>query len=484
MHDASQARLVIAGLGPGGDELVPESTRVAVANADRVFLRTARHPGAALVLDLARRADTFDDIYDSSDSFDKVYARIVETLVDATSAAWPGTVVYCVPGSPLICERTVELLRADGRITTQINPAMSFLDLAWVRLGVDPVATSVRLIDGTDFAAQSAGERGPFLVAQTYNRQILSEIKLSADRPPVGHDAAILLHHLGLEDEMVIPIPWAQLDHRREPQADHLTALWIPQLEAPIASEMMRLVELVRILRERCPWDREQTHGSLARHLLEEAYEALDAIEDVAAAGSEVGETAIAHLEEELGDLVFQVVFHSALASEQGWFTLADVAERLHTKLVGRHPHVFGDASADTPEDVARRWELLKRTEQGRSSIVDGIPRDLPALALAAKLQRKAESIGMSDQGSEADGRPIHDGQRVARALDRLGHLPAGSSGETLEAERQTVDEVGEALLALANLARRLGVDPESALRARAGRLAASIREAEQSGSG
>ena len=160
------------------------------------------------------------------------------------------------------------------------------------------------------------------------------EVKLAAD-DVAGIDpdrTAVLLHHLGLPDEQVVEVPWADIDRTLE--ADHLTALWVPRLAAPVAAELVGLEELVRTLRAKCPWDRGQTHGSLGRHLLEEAYEALDAIEAVAAAEPDVAPDAVAHLEEELGDLLFQVYFHALLAAEEGRFTLADVARTVHDKLV------------------------------------------------------------------------------------------------------------------------------------------------------
>ncbi len=467
------ARVVAVGLGPSGADLVPDAARIAISKATRVFLRTERHPSAYLVREISPvEVVSFDHIYDEASTFAEVYDRIVEVLV---SAALEEQVVYVVPGSPLVTERTVELLRSDERVELAVVPAMSFLDLAWDRLGVDPVSSSVRLVDGTDFEAQAAGERGPLLVAQTHSRDVLSSVKLAVDDPPRGVGAAILLHHLGLEDEIMREVSWSELDRLTEFEPDHLTSVWIPRLEAPVAGEIVKLVELVRTLRARCPWDQRQTHGSLARHLLEESYEVLDAIEDVVASEPQVSEESIAHLEEELGDLAFQVVFHSVLASEEGWFTLADVATRVTDKLVGRHPHVFGDAVAHTPEDVARRWEVLKRDELGRSSVTDGIPPALPSLALAAKLQRKAESVGLADCGAD------NDRQLILDCLDRLGVAPGGASGETLEADRSTVSEVGQALFALADLARGLGVDPESALRARCRQVVDQIRDAEAS---
>jgi tetrapyrrole methylase family protein/MazG family protein len=372
---------------------------------------------------------------------------------------------------------TVELLRSDGRVEVEVVHAPSFLDLAWERLGVDPLALGVRLVDATTFAATAAGDHGPLLVAQCYDRSVLSAMKLGVDDldpPPLGHGQApraVVLHHLGLPDEVVVDVAWSELDRTLEP--DHLTSVWIPYLAAPVASELVRLDELVRTLRARCPWDRGQTHGSLARHLLEESYETLEAIEAVDAAEPDVPPEVVAHLEEELGDLLFQVLFHATLATEEGRFTLADVAREVHDKLVRRHPHVFGDAVATTPDEVAARWEVLKKAEKGRTSITEGIPASLPALALVAKLQRKAESVGMAlptlterlaEVFSGAERLAAAPGPGLATGADRS----SGSSGETLDAPPETAQAVGRLLFAAADAARRLGVDPETALRAQA----------------
>lgn len=430
--------------------------------------------------------EVLDGAYERADSFDAVYDAIVEEVVAAAqSLDGAGYVAYAVPGSPLVAERTVVLLRADPRVSVDVVIAPSFLDLVWHRLGVDPVDAGVRVVDGTAFASEAAGERGPLLVAQCHSRSVLGEIKLAADDVS-GDDpdrSAVLLHHLGLPDEVVVEVPWADIDRTIEP--DHLTTLWVPRLAVPVGAELLALDELVRTLRAKCPWDQRQTHGSLARHLLEEAYEALDAIEAVAASEPDPPAQELAHLEEELGDLLFQVYFHALLATEAGHFTLADVARTLHDKLVSRHPHVFGDAVAETPEDVAASWEVLKKAEKGRASVTDGIPRALPALALVAKLQRKAESLGM-DMGSLADRR-----RQIEVGLESFGPPgsrgdPAGraapeASGETLDASAQTVEALGAMLFAVADAARRLGVDPETALRGTAGEFRRRIEAAEAS---
>jgi len=476
-------RVVVAGLGPAGPELVPAITRDVVRGAARCLVRTGRHPSAAAVVAEATGPVTFlDHLYERGATFDDVYGAIVDEVVAAATAVAasdgddtpsvegpppPGGpyVAYLVPGSPLVAERTVVALRADPRVHVDVVPGLSFLDLAWARLGVDPVDAGVRLVDGTDFAVQAAGERGPLLVAQCHRRDVLSEVKLAAD-DRAGEDpgrTAVLLHHLGLDDEVVVEVPWADLDRTLDP--DHLTSVWVPRLAPAVGAELVALEELVRTLRARCPWDRLQTHASLARHLLEEAYEALDAIEAVGDAGPDVAPEAVAHLEEELGDLMFQVYFHARLAAEEGWFTLADVARTLHDKLVHRHPHVFGDTAATTPEDVAARWEVMKKAEKGRASVTDGIPAALPALALAAKLQRKAQSLGIDTGSLDERRRQVEAGLGVLARLDTADE----SSGETLEASAETTAAVGDVLFALADTARRLGVDPETALRSRAG---------------
>jgi len=475
-------RIDVVGLGPAGPELLTAGTLGLLGRGDRVFLRTARHPAAAA----APTARTFDHHYESADTFDDVYRAVVDDLVDAAVAEGP--VVYAVPGSPNVAERTVVLLAAHPRIVSGevdlvVHPSVSFLDLAFARLGVDPVDAGVRLVDAERFAVEAAGERGPLLVAQCWSRQVLSDVKLSVDAAP--DTGVVLLHHLGLPDERVEPVAWADLDRTLEP--DHLTSLWVPRLADPVAGELVALDDLVRTLRERCPWDRRQTHGSLGRHLLEESYEvlesidALDAVDAALAAGDDDPAldarevTAVADLEEELGDLLFQVYFHATLAAEAGRFTLADVARGVHDKLVSRHPHVFGDVTADTADDVAANWETLKLAEKGRTSVTEGIPSALPSLALAAKLQRKAAAIGMVLPGL-AD-----EAARVAAAAGDLGRAggddPDEGGGDVADGggARARAEEVGELLFAAVGVARALGVDPETALLARSGRFRTEV---------
>ena len=429
-------RVTVVGLGPGGPDLVTAGTLAAIEATPVRFLRTSRHPAAVVV----PGARSFDDLYERSGSFADVYAAIVEELVAAAGAA--GHVVYAVPGNPRVLERSVELLVGDGRVEVDVQPSLSFLDLAWVRLGIDPLEAGVRLVDGHRFEVDAAGERGPLLVAHCHNRRVLSDIKLSVDGD--GTERVLVLQRLGLPDESVTEVAWADLDRDVEP--DHLTSLYIPTLAAPVAAEVVRFADLVRTLRSSCPWDREQTHESLTRHLLEETYEVLEAIGGLGADGAGYD-----HLEEELGDLLFQVVFHATLAAEAGQFTLADVARTVHDKLVVRHPHVFGEVEAADADAVMATWEQRKKAEKGRASVFDGIPGNLPSLLLAHKVQRKAASVGVE----------------------------VGAPGPIAVGDLADGDAVGEALFAVVTAARRLDVDPEAALRAAAGRFRDEARAVE-----
>jgi tetrapyrrole methylase family protein/MazG family protein len=468
---APPARIVVVGLGPAGPGLVTAEAAQAIAAAapEARFLRTARHPAAVAV----PGARAFDDVYEAGESFDAVYAAIVDALVEAAedrASTGGGPVVYAVPGSPSVAEATVGLLRADPRVEVGTVPGVSFLDVAWDRLGVDPMAAGARLVDAAAFPVEAAGSTGPLIVGQCWNRELLSGVKLAVSEAPGS--GAVLLHHLGLPDERVVRVAWDDLDRTLEP--DHLTSVWIPQLAAPVGAELLRLAELVRALRERCPWDREQTHSSLTRHLLEESYEVLEAIEGLDREGGPTP-AAFAHLEEELGDLLFQVYFHATLAAEEGQFGLADVARGIHDKLVGRHPHVFGDVSVDSAEEVMTNWERIKKEEKGRQSVMDGVPGNLPALHHANKVQRKAGSVGFDWDGVEGPLAKIEE--ELGEVRSALAAHPA-RPGQVPDPEVKA--EIGDLLFSVVNVARHAGVDPEAALRASSAEFVRRFRLVEE----
>lgn len=223
-------------------------------------------------------------------------------------------------------------------------------------------------------------------------------------------------------------------------------------------ARLLALVEIMDTLRTSCPWDREQTHASLMRYLIEEAYEAVDAIES--------GD--LAALREEIGDVLLQVFFHARIASERsaadGGFTIDDVADTLAAKLVRRHPHVFGSVSASSAADVNANWEAIKQAERAAKaasagdaalpSVLDGVPFGQPALSLAAQVQRRAARAGINF--------PVD---------------PDG--GDALTGER-----LGTELMSLVARAREAGLDPEFELRATARRFAGQVRDGERAKGG
>jgi len=452
-------RVIVVGLGPGGSDLVLPAARAAFERTPVRFARTARHPAVVDLVADGIDLESFDDAYDAAADFDELYSGIVDSLVAA--AFEHGEVVYAVPGSPVVAERTVELLHdaaRAGRVHLEVVPGLSFADAAWAQLGIDPMATGARVVDGRalDVTVLDAGT--PLLVAQCDDRLVLGDIKLALLERLPADTLVTVVQRLGLPDEHVEVVELAELDRVVVP--DHLTAVFVPDAGVSAARELARLLALAEQLRGPggCAWDAEQTHHSLTRYLLEESYEVVEAVERLPArapAGADAESADYAALADELGDLLYQVVFHAVLAEEAGAFDLADVARGIHDKLVRRHPHVFGDVDASTSDAVMANWEQIKKTEKGVESIVDGITPGLPSLLYAHKLLRKAASVGLDPGDAET-------------SLDRIvGTVQALREGEVDDTEAV----LGEMLAAAVALARSRGIDTESALRGWAARF-------------
>ena len=458
---AARPTITVVGLGPGGDDHVTTETLRAIDAIPARYLRTAVHPSAHLV----RSAMSFDNRYDAADTFEDVYLGIADELV--TAAGRHGHVLYAVPGSPLVLERTVELLRSRADVVCDLRPALSFLDVAWSRLQIDPVEASVRLVDGHRFATDAAGERGPLLVAHAHADWVLSDIKLAVEGA-TGDDAVVILQGLGTADERIVETTWADLD--RTVTADHLTSLYIPHLSAPVGTEYVRFHQLARTLRERCPWDVEQTHESLVPYLLEESYEVVDAIHGLDPDDPRTDDELI----EELGDLLYQVEFHATIAEQEGRFTIADVASGIHDKLVRRHPHVFGETAVEGTDEVLANWDEIKRAEKSRTSVFDGIPRSMPALAYAAKVGTKASRVGFDWPDVSGAFRKI--AEETAELADAISDGAAPDAGRST----RSAEELGDLLFAIVNVARHLDIDPELALRAATDKFRARFVGVEQ----
>jgi tetrapyrrole methylase family protein/MazG family protein len=462
----SRPVVTVVGLGPGPVGLVTQETIEAISSSTTRFVRTTRHPSATLV----GNAVSFDDEYERHDTFAEVYAAIAARVADA--ALKNGSALYAVPGSPGVLEDGVRRLLADERLEVRVLSAVSFLDLAWLRLGIDPVDAGVRLVDAHRFAESAANSAGPFLVAQCHADWVLSEIKL-AHESARGDERVTVLHHLGLADERVLDTTWDDLDRLERSHGlvvDHLTSLYVPQLAEPVAGEMARLHALARTLREQCPWDREQTHASLVRYLIEETYEVVDALNALDEDDPSTDEALI----EELGDLLYQIEFHTTIAEQQGRFSLADVARTTHEKLVRRHPHVFGDVQATNAGDVVTTWDEIKRAERAAKIVDDapdffaGVSRAAPSLSLAQKLQKRAAEVGF-------DWPDVHGAS--AKLDEEIGELRvAAQSGDPAVVRM----ELGDVLFSVVNVARKLGLDAETALRDAADKFVARFARVQQ----
>ncbi len=444
-------RVVVVGLGPAGADLLLPAARRALEHVPNRYVRTARHPAVEELAAAGIELRSFDGDYDAAGDVAEVYERIAAELLDRAAAL--GEIAYAVPGNPAVAERTVELLRdaaVRGDIALEVVPGLSFAELAWARLGVDPMA-GARVADARTLTADTVVGDGSLLIAQCDTRLLLSDVKLVLLEVLSADTSVTVLQRLGLEDERVRSVALAELDREVEP--DHLTALLVESGVAAAARELARLLGLAERLRRPggCPWDADQTHHSLTRYLLEESYEVVEAVEALppTAPEGEVPAEAYRALEDELGDLLYQVIFHAVLAEEAGAFDLADVARGIHDKLVRRHPHVFGDTDADTSSEVMRNWEQIKKDEKGVDSIVAGITPGLPSLLYAHKLMRKAASVGL-DPGGRDD---------ALRRLDAVLAELRDGNGRDLETQ------LGDLLAAAIVLARSGGVDAESAVR-------------------
>jgi len=427
-----------------------------------VRLRTRVHLAAAALIDVL----SYDQWYDEASSFDELYERIANDLCQLATSSPNGEVVYAVPGSPVVAERTVELLRARAEFDVVCEPAVSVIDVACAALGVDPVGRGLRILDALDSTEPFRGP-GPLLVLQTYSPEVLSVV--AGRLPP--ETLVTVLYHLGLADQRLVELRARELSNFGD--ADHLTSIWIDGLRS--AGEAMEdLVSFTRRLRTECPWDQEQTHASLTRHLLEESYEALDALEALAHAqeSGALDDELVDHVEEELGDLLFQIVFHAELADEEELFNFATIADALRDKLTYRHPHVFGDVRVSGSNEVAARWEDLKASEKGRTSVTEGVATQLPSLALYAKLLAKSELVGRVTRGPE---------QARAAALEALESIRfAESSASDVASSVDVSPAWSQVLIALLEAARFAGVDLEGVLRTNALTMFDEIRVIEQ----
>lgn len=389
-----QPTIVLVGAGIANAS--PQSLSAALEGCTTVVCRTLRHPGLseaiAEIVEPGVPILSCDDLYDGATDFDELYPKIADRIVSLAKMTDDTRLAYVVPGSPAIGERSVQLLLKEPGITIEIGAGLGLIDYAALKLHWDPI-DGLKIVDAIDLLDQLPTDSETLLVLQCFDPMIAREITAKVEE---RHGHVQMLHHLGQADEKVVDVveTSAELD-----LCDHLTSLFITNL-TPLYGDLSSLIDVVHRLRVECPWDAEQTHRSLARHLLEEAHEVVQAIDDleltdVVTATEEP--TLVAHLEEELGDLLLQVLMHAEIASEVEDFDLASIARTLQNKLVRRHPHVFADVDVDSAEQVVANWETIK-AEERRNSTRSQVPEALPAALRLQKSYRKLTGLGLTPE--------------------------------------------------------------------------------------
>ena len=434
----------IIGLGAGDLDQLPLGVYRKLKSAKQLFVRTEDHP---VLNELAKEGlsfSSFDAIYEKHETFSPVYAEIAETLIKLSVEE---SIMYAVPGHPLVAEQTVQhLIEAEkaGKCQLAIEGGHSFLDAIFGALRIDPIE-GFQMVDGTEMKSDDVNMTQHVLIAQVYDSFSASEVKLTLmEKYPEDYPVTIVTA-AGSAEESLRTVPLHELD--RSAEVNNLTTVYVP----PAMQQSERLKEwqtfrsIVAQLRspEGCPWDREQTHESLRPYLLEEAHELLQAIE-------EQDDDAIA---EELGDVLLQVFLHAQIGQDNGYFQLEDVLEAVSAKMIRRHPHVFGDVQVENADEVVSNWQAIKAQEKpATASILDGQERFSSSLSTSFNYQKKAAKAGFSWPSA-------------AGAWDKFNEELQEFQEEAANGSKERqLDEFGDLLFTLVNIARFYGLSPEQAM--------------------
>lgn len=437
--------ITLLGLGPGDPELLTRQAWEILRAAREIHLRTVQHP-VVDQLPEGLKLFSFDNLYEEADTFEAVYGQIVNEILRLGKR--PEGVIYAVPGHPFVAEATAPEIARRARlegIAVKVVEGLSFLEPTFTAVGLDPFP-QLAMIDALELAADHVPlfpPSMPALIAQIHSAAIASEVKLTLMANYPDEHRVVMVHAAGTAQQKIEHLALFEID--RSPEIGLLTALYIPALSEDSSFESFQ--EIIAHLRapDGCPWDRKQNHQTLRTYLLEETYEALDALD-------EDDPTA---MQEEFGDLLLQIILHAQIAAEYGEFTMVDVLQIVNRKIVRRHPHVFGDVQIGDEEGVLVNWERLKAEERATngksgSGLLAGVALALPALSQASEYLKRVARVGFD----WPDIRAV-----INKLEEELGEVHAAENPE----ERNL--EIGDLLFAVSNLARWYDVDPESALR-------------------
>lgn len=437
--------ITIVGLGPGSRNALTVGVLEVLKSEERVFFRTEKHPNVPYLRELGIKFETYDNYYEKFNNFDEIYAEIASDLVRIHEQH--GNLVYAVPGHPLVAEKSVTNLInlcRDREIEVKLMPSVSFVDAVIESLKLDPIE-GLKIVDAFDIKNQVMDKRVGVLITQVYNRFIASETKLALCEYYKDDTEIYFVRAAGVEgQESIRKIKLFDLD--RQDDIDYLTSIYIPKKTDEV-KDFKDLLDVMKTLRGEngCMWDLEQTHESLKRDLIEECYEVIEAID----------EKDDSMMIEELGDLLFQVVFHSQLGSEEGYYNINDIIEGITNKMILRHPHIFGDVKVDSTEEILDNWDQIKAKEHKIESYTDElkhVPRCMPGLIRADKVQKKAAKYGFDWDSVE----PAMD--KVLEELQEVKDVYKTSDVSKIQ------EEVGDLIFATVNIARFLDIDPEFAV--------------------
>lgn len=434
--------ITIVGMGPGGDAYLTMEAFNTLTKLGKVYLRTDRHPVVEYLVQNGMIYTSFDTVYDQYDTFDEVYQAVADNVV-ALSASEP--VIYAVPGNPFVAEKSVALILAGAKGPINIVHGTSFIDAIVTALRYDPVAGFV-ILDALNIENERINASKDHLFIQVYDQMTASLLKLALMEIWGDDHMAIIVKGAGIPDEeSIVTVPLYELDHQGD-LFNHLTSVFVPA-GTSVKHELFELEAIMRQLRSEngCPWDREQTHESLAPYLIEEAYEVKDAII----------KNDVDSLIDELGDVLLQIVFHATIGEEDGYFEFSDIVKVVSEKMIRRHPHVFGDITVASSEEVLVNWQVIKDEEKSNKSISESmksVTYSLPSLLRAQKVQKKAADVGFDWESAD------HAFDKIIEEVEELKLAMSGGNRVDIR------EELGDVLLILSNVARLLDLDAEQAL--------------------
>jgi len=438
--------IILLGLGPGDPSQLTREAWEHLSTIPEIYLRTRQHPTVA-GLPASLTIHSFDDLYEGAQSFEAVYAGIVEQVLILGKLA--EGVTYAVPGSPYVAEATCPEIRRralEMGIPVRVIEGLSFLEPTCTALEIDPYPR-LMAIDALELAASHVPcfpPDVPVLIAQVYSQSVASDVKLTLMSVYPDEHPVRLVHAAGTPEQLIEDLPLFEVD--RSSHIGLLTSLFVPPL--PVSTSFEAFQEIIAHLRapDGCPWDREQDHQTLRKHLLEETYETLEAMDadDPAA------------MCEELGDLLLQIVLHAQIGEEYGEFKMRDILTGIHEKIVRRHPHIFGEVEVSGSKGVVQNWERIKQEERAAAGgekvkgMLDGVPLALPGLVQAQELQDRAARVGFD----WPDIQPVWD-----KVMEELREVHEAQDSE------QTAGELGDLLFVVVNLIRWYKQDAEAVLR-------------------